>query len=169
MRYESVTTKASVFVYSLMVPQFESHDEAEELVEGGREGITEILNSDMNQNAKQSPKKPVRERVEEAVEAGFDAETLTQAQEEFDSFEEPDSEEALNYLSELPDEVSAVITEVVDARETARNYVIGRPRGSGDGLTKTASREIGAQLRDRMGDDELASLAEEHGIDIEDL
>ena len=166
MRYEAISTKASGFEYGVSVPQFESFDEAVEVIEGGEEGIVEILNSDMNQNAKQGPKKQVREAVEAAVDAGFDTDSLESALEEADALEDEEREE---YLGSLPDEASAVIAAVDDARELAREYRIGRPRGSGDGLTKTKSREIGAQLKERLGDEELLRLAQEHGIDPDAL
>lgn len=161
MRHEAITTTASGFTYGLTVPQFESFEEAEEAVEGGREGILEILNSDMDQNAKQGWKKPVREAVDAAEAAGFSTDELETAQNAVDDGEAE--------AEDFPEEVRAVLSAVTDAREGARQYVIGRPRGSTDGLTKTKSREIGAQLRDRMGSEELAALAEEHGINIEDL
>ena len=62
---------------------------------------------------------------------------------------------------------SAEVAEAIEAhQEAAATYRIGRPRGGSTGLTKTKAREIGATLREKLGEDELLALAREHGIEV---
>lgn len=155
MRHETVETSASGFTYTVSVPQFESFDEALEVI-GSQDDVLAILNADQEQNAKQGPKKGVREIVNAIAAEGYSPEDV---QAWHDGVEEPPEEvsEAIENLREA----------VTDAQRVTSEYRLGTPRG--DGLTKTASQKIGAALKERMGDDELMALAEEYGIDPSEL
>ena len=54
-------------------------------------------------------------------------------------------------------------------QQRAAKYVIGAGRGPQGGVTKTKARELGAKLRERLGDEALLALAREHGIDPAEL
>ena len=151
MQNASGTPSASGISYPYTVQQFESLDEAREAM--GDEGILENLNSLQDQNAKQGPKGEVREAIDEAEEAGWDDEAIQSAVDEMDG----GGDEALE----------GVVSAVEHAQEVTAGYVLGRPRGRTDGVTKTKAREIGEGLRERLSEEELLALAEEHGISVE--
>lgn len=145
------TTKAKGIEYPYTVQQFESLGEAVEVIEGGEDGILDIVNSQQDQSAKQNPKESVRDAVEAALEAGHEKEEI---------------QEAVNAGEGATDALQDVVDAVESAQENTADFIIGRPRRS-DGVTKTAAREAGEELRERLGDEEFKRLAEEHGIDVE--
>lgn len=145
------TTKASGVKYPYTVQQFETLAEAVEAVEGGEDGILDIVNSQQDQSAKQNPKSDVRDAIEAAEEAGHS---------------EDEIQEAVNAGEGATDALQAVVDAVRSAQESTAEFIIGRPRRT-DGITKTAAREAGENLREKLGDEEFERLVQEHGIDVE--
>lgn len=56
---------------------------------------------------------------------------------------------------------------IKDHQQRAAKYVIGAPRGSTDGITKTKARTVGEKLRDQMPEEEFRKLAEDYGIELD--
>jgi len=59
--------------------------------------------------------------------------------------------------------------EVAAHQARAPKYVMGAPRGSIGGVTKTKAGNVGKAFLDKMGPEALLALAKEHGIDPDDL
>lgn len=77
--------------------------------------------------------------------------------------------EAVQDPPEGVDPVEAAEAAVAKHQERAAKYVIGAPRGGRGGVTKTKARELGARLREKMGDEALLAFAREQGIDPAEL
>ena len=67
----------------------------------------------------------------------------------------PESEEAL--------------AEIEGHKKRSVKYLIGSPRGSTGGLGKTKAAKVGKALLEKVGEEQLAALAAEYGIDISEL
>lgn len=150
------STKASGVEYPVTYRVFESIPEAVEEMDGGEEAVLENLNSRQRQSALQSPKGQVRDAVEAALEAGFSENEIQSA---VDS-------------GETDEEALQSVLDAIEAHQTAAlEFILGSPRGSSSGLTKTAKREFGERLGERYDDDPeaLRELADELGVDVEDL
>lgn len=144
------TTKASGIEYPYTVQQFETLDEAIEAIDGGEDGVLDIINGQQDQSAKQGPKDSVREAIDAAEQEGHDEDEIQQA---------------VNAGHGETEALQDVVDAVQSAQESTADFIIGRPRRT-DGLTKTAAREFGEKAREKLGDDELKELAGELGIDL---
>ena len=156
MRQVTRNTKVGELEYPISFNRFDTLAEAlakigktsEEEVEieapqGALEAVLGVVNAAQEQGAKQGGKEMIRDAIEKAgADEDYDG----------DPFEHPQVQEA-----------------VEKHQKRAAEYVIGAPRGETGGLTKTKAREIGARLRDRLGDEELLKLAAEKGIDPAEL
>ncbi len=75
-------------------------------------------------------------------------------------------EEVRSAIREFGLESDEVAASVATHQSRSAAYVIGAPRGSAGGITKTRSREFGAALRDKLSDEQMLALAEEYGVDL---
>jgi len=67
-------------------------------------------------------------------------------------------------------DADAVQTEVADQQARSEKYLIGAPRGGGQGgLTKTRAGNFGKALKDVMPLEEMKALAAKHGLDVDEL
>lgn len=150
-------TSADGVEYPVTYRIFESLAEAVEEMDGGEEAVLDNLNSRQRQSALQSPKGQVREAVRDAQEAGHDVETIQSAVDTGDA----GGDEALQ----------GVLDAIEAHQEAAAEFVLGSPRGSSSGLTKTAKRQFGERLGEAYGDDPdaLRELADELGVDVDDI
>lgn len=112
---------------------------------GAQEAVLGVINAAQEQGAKQGGKEVIRDAAEEA-EFSLDEEGLA--------------------LADCPEPVQEA---VAGHQARAAKYVIGAPRGERGGMTKTKAREVGAKLREKLGDEALLALAREHGIDPAEL
>lgn len=72
-------------------------------------------------------------------------------------------------LKEGQDRQEAVDAAVAAHVKRAEGYVIGAPRGSTGGVTKTRAGNVGKALLEKLGPEALQALAAEHGLDLADL
>ena len=67
-------------------------------------------------------------------------------------------------------EQEAVDEAIAKHQERAPKYVMGAPRGGAvGGVTKTKAGNVGKELLAKLGAEGLKALAQEHGIDPDDL
>jgi len=63
-----------------------------------------------------------------------------------------------------------IVDEAVEAHKVSVEKIIqGAPRGSAGGITKTKAANLGKALKEKLGDEALAAMAAEYGLDISDL
>lgn len=151
MKNVTDNTSAAGFEYPITYREFESFEELESTVDGGRATILQIVNASQRQNALQGAKDAVKKAVLalKAAEAGTDAEA---------------TEEARTALDEA----------VAAHQESALGYTIGKPRGgSGGGPTKATKATLGEKITEYTisngkppSQKELAAMMEELGIAI---
>lgn len=149
-------TEASGLSYPVTFKAFDSLEEIlERLSREGKdpeETLVQIVNAAQEQGAKQGGKEEIRNAIEEhgplaVVEV------------------ENDKGETVERVAPLDDQPEEIRAAVQSHQERAEKYVIGAPRGSTGGVTKTKARELGAALREKLGEEGLLALAREQGID----
>lgn len=60
-------------------------------------------------------------------------------------------------------------SEIEAHKKRSLKYLIGAPRGTTSGLGKTKAAKVGKALLEKVGEEQLAALAAEYGIDVTEL
>ncbi len=143
MRTITKTTKAGELEYSISFQVFDTLEES--LAEVGQVDISEI-----KIDAPDSAKNDTRDVVNAAQEQGAKQGGKEDVRKATRKFGSNSAEEA---------------AAVEKHQKRAAEYIIGAPRGSTGGLTKTKAREIGVKLA-QVDEEKLLALAAEMGVEL---